>query len=165
MPLQRPGTSEQTVCTPRAFLNAVERRFGPITFDLAATSENEVTGSGFYFGPGSSYGENALVVPWPREGLLWCNPPYGLIKGNGFARKGRLEAEKGSRIAMLIPAAVATNWYADEIHGHAFVLPIRPRLTFVGHKDPYPKDLMLCMFGPGANGFEPWAWNSGGETP
>lgn len=164
MPAQRPGTSEQTVCTPRAFLDAVERRFGSLTFDLAATRENSITGDGSFFGHGSLLAEDALTVDWPREKLLWCNPPYGLIKGNGFARKARIESEKGSRIAMLIPAAVATNWYAEEVHGHAFVLPIRPRLTFVGHTDPYPKDLMLCMFGPGARGFEPWQWNRGSDV-
>ncbi len=59
---------------------------------------------------------------------------------------------------MLIPASVATNWFADEIHGCALVLPIRPRLTFVGHQHPYPKDLMLCVYNLGAPGFEPWRW-------
>ena len=30
----------QIVVTPRPFLDAVEKRFGPIVFDLAATAEN-----------------------------------------------------------------------------------------------------------------------------
>jgi len=110
-----------------------------------------------FYGPGSSIAENALTENWCRwAGLLWLNPPYDNIKA--FAAKCRAESAKGATIAMLIPASVATNWFAEEIHGHALVLPIRPRLTFVGHKDPYPKDLMLCVYGLAAPGFEPWRW-------
>lgn len=160
MPAQRPGTSEQVVCTPRAFLDAVERRFGKIGFDLAATKENNVTGDDdSFFGPGSTLANDALTVDWSQLGgdLCWCNPEYGMIKGSrGFAHKARIEAACGVRIVMLIPAAVATNWFADEIHGHALVIPIRPRLTFVGHKDPFPKDLMLVCYNLGSPGFEPW---------
>lgn len=157
MPAQRPGSSEQTVQTPRAFLDAVEREFGPLTFDLAADPATAICPD--YYGPGSPSAQNSLLANWPRARLCWLNPPYGLIKGDGFARKARLEAAKGSQLIMLIPASVATNWFADEIHGHALVRPIRPRLTFVGHKDPYPKDLMICAYGPyWSPGFDPWAW-------
>ncbi len=163
MPAQKPGTSEQTVYTPIEFLEAVEDRFGPLTFDLAATADNTIV-PGCYFGPGSTLAADALTADWPRDGLSWCNPPYGMIKRNGFARKARLEAAKGSRIIMLIPAAVATNWFADEVHGHALVIPIRKRLTFVGHKDPFPKDLMLCCYNVGRVGFEPWRWDVDSEA-
>lgn len=158
MPAQKPGTSEQVVCTPRAFLDAVERRFGRIGFDLAATAANSVVGGSNYFGPDAFMVKDALLAGWPRDLLCWLNPPYGMIKGNGFARKARAEAALGVRIVMLIPAAVATNWFADEVYGHALVIPIRPRLTFIGHKDPFPKDLMLCCYNLGSAGFEPWDW-------
>ncbi len=170
MPAQKPGTSEQTVCTPRAFLNAVESRFGKIAFDLAATQENAVTGDDQFFGPGSPWANDSLTADWSQVyedelTILWCNPPYGMIKGNGFARKARKECAGGDvRVVMLIPAAVATNWFAEEVHGHALVIPIRPRLTFVGHRDPFPKDLMLCCYGIGRVGFEPWQWNAATEA-
>jgi phage N-6-adenine-methyltransferase len=142
------------VGTPPEFLRAVEGRFGPITFDLAADESNHVVAG--WFGPGGIY-PDALATAWcDIEGLLWLNPPYDNIKA--FAHKAKIESAKGARVAMLIPASVATNWFAEEIDGHAFVLPIRPRLTFVGHTSPYPKDLMLCVFGPGAKGFECWRW-------
>jgi hypothetical protein len=38
------------------------------------------------------------------------------------------------------------------------VLPLNPRLTFVGEKDPYPKDLMLSCFGFGVTGCKQWRW-------
>lgn len=165
MPAQKPGTSEQTVCTPRVFIDAVAKRFGRIAFDLAATKENSVVGPEDFFGPGSCLANDALTADWAQldgnhEGeICWLNPPYGLIKGNGFARKVQREALHGIRVVMLIPAAVATNWFAEEVFGHALVIPIRPRITFIGHKDPYPKDLMLCCYNLGAPGFEPWRWD------
>lgn len=41
------------------------------------------------------------------------------------AAKCKEEAWLGAKIAMLIPASVATNWFADMIHGIAMVLPWR----------------------------------------
>jgi hypothetical protein len=33
------------------------------------------------------------------------------------------------------------------------------RLTFVGHTDPYPKDLALLLYGPSVSpGYEMWMW-------
>lgn len=157
MPAQRPGTSEQAVRTPPEFLAAVERRFGKLTWDIAANAENSVAGENF-FGPGSIYSEDALVANWPVTGHCWLNPPYGMIKGIGFARRCAVQAARGCAIVMLIPAAVATNWFADEVYGKALVIPIRPRLTFLGHKDPFPKDLMICAYNLGEPGFEPWDW-------
>jgi phage N-6-adenine-methyltransferase len=159
MPAQRPGRSVQEVGTPRAFLGAVQERFGAIAWDLAANEANHVVAG--WFGPGSpTQDEDALGRSWQHApgGLLWLNPPYNRIKD--FAVKCKLEAVKGARIAMLIPASVATNWFADHIHGNALVLPIRPRLTFVGHSAPYPKDLMLVLWDMDEpDGFEPWEWN------
>lgn len=156
MPAQKPGTSVQEVGTPPEFCIAVERRFGDISFDLAANDGNRVHPD--YYGPGSRSGEDALTANWSTasNGLLWLNPPYDRIRD--FAAKCKEESKLGAKIVMLIPASVATNWFADLIHGIALVLPVRPRLTFVGHKDPYPKDLMLCCYNVGSVGFEPWHW-------
>lgn len=51
-----------------------------------------------------------------------------------------------------------TDWFRARVWGHAHVLGISPRLTFVGSKDPYPKDLMLSCFGKMTNGFALWRW-------
>ena len=42
MPAQKPGSSKQDYSTPRAFLDAVEKRFGRIKWDLAAHERNHV---------------------------------------------------------------------------------------------------------------------------
>ena len=156
MPAQRPGSSVQEVATPPEFLDAVVAKFGPIVWDLAADASNHVVPG--WFGPGSEFGEDSLAQSWSLNnlGLLWLNPPYDSIRK--FAEKCRAEAARGAKIAMLIPASVATNWFADLIHGVALVMPIRPRLMFVGHSAPYPKDLMLCCYNCGEPRFEPWRW-------
>jgi hypothetical protein len=146
------GESVQEVSTPPEFLRAVEFRVGmQFTWDLAADTTNHVTDQ--WYGPGSPDGEDSLVAPWDGIGLAWLNPPFKMIKK--FAAKCAVTAQT---VAMLIPASVATNWYAELIHGKAMVMPVRPRLTFVGHADPYPKDMMIVLYNLGRAGFEPWLW-------
>src|SRR5262245_31145097 len=159
MPEQKPGRSVQDYATPRAFLDAVEARFGRIVMDLAAHAGNAVCAR--WFGPGG-LAEDALSVRWSRRdsrptGLLWLNPPFENIKL--WAAKCMEEGELGARIAFLTPASVSAGWFARFVHGRALVLPLRPRLKFSGHTKPYPKDLMLSIFGPlTAPGFAPWQW-------
>jgi hypothetical protein len=38
------------------------------------------------------------------------------------------------------------------------VLALNGRITFVGQKDPYPKDTILACFGFGVSGFDIWTW-------
>jgi phage N-6-adenine-methyltransferase len=168
MPKQKPGRSEQTVGTPRAFLNAVEDRFGVIDWDLAATAANAVTGK--FLGPGAPRGEDSLAVDWamlpaPPRPVFWLNPPYSNIKP--FARKCAEQAPAiPGEIVMLVPASISTEWFAQYVHRRALVLAIRPRLTFVGQSDPYPKDLMLVVYGRWiAPGFETWRWDGAEENP
>lgn len=155
-PEQRPGRSRQDYGTPRAFLDAVEIRFGRIVFDLAATSQNKVVDD--HFGPGSGAVHDALVVAWPTHGgLLWLNPPFADLAP--WAAKCAVEQSAGARIAMLVPAGVGTLWYASHVEPNAYVFALRPRLTFVGETAPYPKDLLLCYFTPERlRGFESWGW-------
>jgi phage N-6-adenine-methyltransferase len=156
MPSQQPGASVQEVGTPPEFLCAVEGRFGKITWDLAANESNHVVP--WWFGPGSQFGEDSLTIPWTEKagGLLWLNPPFGRIAE--FAAKCKAEARLGAKIIMLIPASVSTNWFAEHVYGFASVRPIRPRLTFVGHKAPFPKDLMLALWNVRGVGFCPLKW-------
>lgn len=166
MPPQKPGESKQDYGTPPAFLAAVERRFGPIVWDLAAHASNSVCGDR-YFGPGSRWGEDSLERAWdrlpgvPRDGLRWLNYPFG--DARIWMRKVSREAKFGVRIAVLGPAAVATNWFAKYVYGQALVLPFRPRLKFLGMApnpktgkvDPFIKDLALFIYAPDVKaGFE-----------
>lgn len=156
MPAQKPGKSKQDYSTPRPFLDAIDRRFGPIRWDLAAHRGNHVVPD--YYGPGSPHADDSLTQDWSRHGgVLWINPPFDDIAP--WAKKCREEGARGARPILLVPAAVGSNWFAQNVHHHALVLALRPRLCFDG-KDPYPKDLMACAYGPWiAPGFATWWWN------
>ena len=166
---QRRHRSEQSVGTPRAFLNAVDERFGELTWDLAATTTNAVVGHGCFLGPGSEHGEDSLAVDWAMlpgavNGRLWLNPPFGKIAP--FAKKCAEQATSiAGQILLLVPASVSTEWFATYVHRRALILAIRPRLKFVGHEDPYPKDLALCVFGRWVvPAFETWRWDGKDEA-
>jgi hypothetical protein len=165
MPEQKPGRGVQEVGTPRAFLDAVEARFGALTWDLAANASNHVTPG--WFGPGSVW-PDALATPWwDIDGLLWLNPEYSNIAqwAEKCAKESRRieDAPEGSlrnrraRIAFLVPASVGSNWFARHVDGKALVLFLSPRLTFVGHTQSYPKDLILAVYGE-TPGYECWRW-------
>lgn len=149
------GQSRQDYGTPPEFLAAVRGRFGQIAVDLAASRENAATG--MHLGEGG-IASDALAHNWRElEGLLWLNPPFANI--GPWAEKCAACRDRRDWLTMLAPASVGTEWYAEHVHGKALVLFLRPRLKFVGCRDPYPKDLMLCAYGFGASGFEPWRWD------
>ena len=159
MPAQKPGTSRQDFATPAAFIEAVERRFGQLAWDLAAHAENSKCGLR-YFGPGSAHGEDSLAVGWSsflQIGTLWLNPPFGKI--DPWAVKCAAEAPKRhGLILMLTPASVGANWFAANVQGKAYVLALSPRLSFDG-KAPFPKDCVLSVWGHGLRGFDTWRWD------
>ncbi len=163
-PRIRKGRSNQVVGTPRAFIDAVERRFGDITWDLAATADNSVCGDGSsrYFGP-DHFDEDyrdSLKKDWlyVTEGTLWLNPEFANIAP--WAAKAETTRHRIGWTLMLVPASVDAEWYWKHVHGKAFVMPLRGRLTFRGSADPYPKGLILAAYGFGVVGFEPWKWKS-----
>src|SRR4030065_2360243 len=154
------GKSEQVVETPREFLDAVEKRFGKILFDLAATSENTVThlyGNGDqFFGPGSTHAENSLDENWRyMPEVLWINPPFGNI--GPWAAKCAEQSNRRGWILLLVPGSIGANWWRDYVRDKAMVYAIQPRLTFVGSTSPYPKDLALCASGYGVRGEANWS--------
>lgn len=160
MPEQKPGRSEQEVCTPPELLESVQERLGYIGFDLAATSDNSVVADRYY-GPGSTFGQDALAetCSWITGGtkILWLNPPFANIAP--WARKCVQQSSLDARIALLAPAAVGSNWFNLWVRPFAYVLELTPRVTFVGHKTAYPKDLILAVYGPERFiGREPWHW-------
>lgn len=147
MPPQRPGKSKQDYGTPRDFLDAAKRKLGIMAFglDLAATAKN--TTARRYF---SSVDDAFEQASWKARGesWSWLNPPFGDIAQ--WAERCALEArEHGAKIAFLVPASVGSNWWAQHVHRQADVcrvLFLNGRITFVGHEDPYPKDLALVLY-------------------
>lgn len=162
MPAQKPGASEQSVGTPRPFIDAVERRFGPIRWDLAGDSTNHVCDR--WYGPGSPDGEDSLTQDWSaRSGVLYLNPEFGNIPP--FAQRCAEMGPRGARVKMLVPAAVSTEWWFKFVHNRALVLFLRPRLTFIGHKAGFPMGLALVCHGPWiAPGYHTWRWDHAMEV-
>lgn len=153
-PQQKPGRSRQDYGTPKPFIEAVVRRFGALAFDLAAGPDNAQAAAHY------TETDDALAQNWTKlSGNLWLNPPFGQLEP--WARKAKESTPRGDyrrRILVLSPASVGTEWFAEHVHGHALVLALRPRLTFEGCPDPYPKDLMLSVFGV-SPGFDTWRWD------
>jgi len=150
------GKSRQDYGTPWEFIHAVEARFGPIIFDLAATAANRK--APLHWGP--DVGIDSLEMDWADAhptGNLWLNPEFVDIAP--WAAKCAAESVKRhGLIPFLTPASIGTDWFAKHVHRKALVLALSPRLTFEGTSDPYPKDLMLSIYGYGLHGFDTWRW-------
>lgn len=151
------GGSRQDYETPPEFIQAVERRFGRLACDLAATDKN--TKAQIWYGDDSRTGttmDSLTVERHLQPGVLWLNPPYSDIAP--WAAKCHKESQLGAKILLLTPASVGSNWFLNHVFDKARVLFLNGRLTFVGASDPYPKDCMLSCFGFEKPGFEIWRW-------
>lgn len=154
VPVQKPGRSVQDVATPPEFLFAAKRRLGIEEFacDLAASRENAVCPE--YY----DVQADALTRSWVFPTYAWCNPPYGNIAP--WVERAWQSSQVGGRIAVLVPAAVGSNWWRKWVHHKACVLLLNGRITFVGHAAGYPKDLALLLYGPDvAPGYVVWRWS------
>lgn len=152
----------------------MEERFGPLTVDLAASNGQEK--APIWIPPEA----NSLTVEWAHlyEGNMWLNPPFGriapwaqmcMLEGGHLRhppRKGKIpRGVLPDRILFLTPASVGANWFEEYVWGEALVLFLKPRLVFdgmlpnprTGEMDPYPKDLMLSVYGE-KPGLELWRW-------
>jgi hypothetical protein len=141
------GKSAQDVRTPRAFLDAVESRFGVIFFDLAASPGSSVVvgdeANDLSWGPE----RDSLKQDWTQlKQLCWLNPPFDPILP--WVRKcaeSTVHKSIDLEIALLCPLAVGTKWWRTYVTPFATVYSIG-RITFVGSTDPFPKDLALCIY-------------------
>ena len=157
------GNSEQEVRTPPEFLDAVRGKFYPtIRMDLAASQSTSVARESLLFvGPGSQFCEDFsdfdLSLVKGDNGLYWLNPPFANIAP--FAKRCADElSNRPGHTLMLVPASTGAKWFQFYVHGKSVVHMLRPRLTFVGHNAPYPKDLVLAAYGFGASGYVTWKW-------
>ena len=166
-PKQKPGKSRQDYATPGEFVEAVARRLGHPFIDLAASASNAKAGRFI------TAEKDSLVQPWADilndevtyagYAVAWLNPPFANL--DDWARKGAHESalmHPRATVAMLCPASVGTNWWSAHVDCHAAeVLFLSPRITFVGEKDAYPKDLALIIYRGEVDGgtmYRPWRW-------
>lgn len=146
--------SNQSVATPKIFISAVEGRFGELAFDLAADEKNTCV-TGCYF----DEPKNSLEQNWSAlAGNLWLNPPFANI--GPWARKCSERRFDSRWTFFLVPASVGANWFQEYVAPYAFVLELTDRIKFVGSKDPYPKDMILCCYGFGVVGRAAWHWDT-----
>ncbi len=155
--------TKQDYGTPRAFIHAVERRFGRLVCDLAAEDHNAKV-EAFY-----TPQDDSLVQKWAEDfptGNLWLNPEFVNIEP--WAEKcGEESAKRLGLILMLTPASIGTDWFSRHVHRKAMVFGLSPRMAFdgtppnarSGRVDVYPKDLMLSVYGHGLSGFDVWRWD------
>lgn len=150
--------SKQTYATPWQFIHALEARFGPIDFDLAASDTNAKAKQWI------TEEANSLssVCQWHKLSAanMFLNPPFGVI--GPWAQKCLEQSLLGARILLLVPAAVGSNWFRDFVHQRAAVKFLSPRIQFDGADDPYPKDLILAHYSPeplrAECRYECWRW-------
>lgn len=150
-PKNNRGASRQDYHTPNEFILAVEKRFGNITFDLAANEFNCKADKWF------NIEQNSLLQDWDLiDGNLWLNPPFSDIAP--WANKCARNCNPRSTILFLTPASIGSNWFCENVYNHALVLALSPRLCFDG-KNPFPKDCILSVFSSKITpGFECWRW-------
>jgi hypothetical protein len=177
-PIQKPGRSKQDYGTQPELIRAVELKFGPLAWDLAASAGNAKAPNFI------TKEQDTFTVAWHRlVGLQWLNPEFGQpehpCKANckkkrcgergwhtsvylpgceDFMRKALAESPRGARIITLTPAAVGSDWHKNYVHNKAFVNFLNGRLTFEGETTPYPKDCMISAFGFGRVGYDVWDW-------
>lgn len=151
---QNKNVSEQSVGTPWEFIRAVEARFGPIVCDLAADRFNAKCDVCL------TEQDDSLSIPWAERfprGLLYLNPPFNNI--SLWAAKCAEESKRRlGFITLLVPASIGSVWYGHHVLHQAISIGLSPRMTFEGHTQPYPKDLMLCVYGHGLHGHQTWRW-------
>lgn len=159
--INRAGSSGD-IWTPQVFIDAVERKFGRLWWDLAAEAHS--TKAPQWIGPET----DSLVQPWYELiGLLWLNPPFGNI--TPWALKCAAEKEQGAEILLLVPRSGA-NWYWNWVEPFADVYDVG-RIAFDNCFNkrgelvttPYPKDLILAHYCEGSpHGKEQrWRWQHG----
>lgn len=160
MPQQKPGRSKQDVGTPPVLLDAVERRFGRLGLDLAASHDNAIC-EGYFTEEDDSLSLDWNKLPKQSQSInMWLNPPFANIEPWAKKCSEYQTNYKRAKIFFLTPASVGSNWFANHVYNKAYVIFLQGRITFVGHNKPYPKDCMLSVFGLGMHGFEVWDWRT-----
>ncbi len=155
MPRQKPHRSSSDYETPPELVAAVKRLLGVYVFNVDLAADQDTSkGQAFYSLESDSLSQN--WNSWGSNGWCWLNPPFNNI--TPWAKK--CAESPRAHIAFLIPAAVGSNWYRHYVEPYAAVRALNGRPSFDG-KGPYPKDVLLCLYGPGfLPSFKTWDWRA-----
>ena len=121
--------------TPKYVYDKLNSEFNFDDFDPCPLNENPLL--------------NGLNIEWANT--TFCNPPYSKLKttkkhGLGWIEKAHIEAQKGKRIVLLIPARTDTQWFHDIIlKWHYEIRYIQGRLKFgdAGNCAPFPSMVII----------------------
>lgn len=164
--------SSGDIWTPWEFIRAVEKKFGPIAIDLAASGPQSAKASRWI-----TPEEDSLNQDWTamlNGGLGWDNCPYSNVAP--WAKYHQRQWERGARTLLLVPASVGSNWYWSYVDPYAEVYSVG-RMVFDNCFDRktgqlvstvYPKDLILCHYDAMANTYrsdyprrmQRWDWKT-----
>ena len=162
------GTKAKTVSsegvqdygTPPELIQAVERDFSKIAFDLAATSQNTVAP---FWIEKDFRGADSLSADWLADydyhksnGVLWLNPPFSGVRP--WMEKCRDESARGARILSLTKSSLDSNWYQEVVAPNAASWILKSRVKFVGCDTVFTQALMLTEWGTGKRGLGFWDW-------
>lgn len=156
-PTIKRGQSSGDIWTPQEFIDAVEKRFGKLVWDLACTTERMCAPRGYTYPEFDALTKNwheirsiVDIMGGTSPLLLWLNPPYSNI--TPWAKKCAEESLVGAVILLLVPMG-GQNWYWDYVEPYADVYSVG-RMVFDNCFDkngelvttPYPKDLILAHY-------------------
>lgn len=145
---------EQTVLTPRWFLDELIRRAGmPIALDPCTTPENPTQAKAHcsnteMIGGMPSPFDNGLIMSWHDTakhlgGFVYVNPPYADLQT--WLRKCAAEAELGAQIYALVPWRSNRDWFCAHLRSGATATTIAP-IAFVGSKSGFPAPLCVLSW-------------------
>jgi hypothetical protein len=139
-PTMRRHRSNQSHETPWELISAIEKRFGLIELDLAATAKNKKAGRHI------SKQQDSLKCNWAKMlngGLGYLNPEFDPV--TPWIEKSIEQKLEGARFVDLLQGSMDANWFWKMLR-HCQVYALEPRVTFLGEKDVFPKPLVLSAF-------------------
>jgi phage N-6-adenine-methyltransferase len=111
--------------TPRSLITKLEKEFGKFDLDVCASDKNKVCERFF------DKSTNGLEQVWDGS-LVFCNPPYS--QKNEFIEKAHKEAQKGTKIVLLMPSFTETKWFSAMKAKSDWLLFLSGRLVFNEHE-------------------------------
>ncbi len=140
------SSENDTWQTPAALLERLYRVLGAFDLDPCSPARPPAATpvqAGRYY----TKADNGLALPW--EGSVYMNPPYGRSVTGLWTAKAAQEVASGRAkiVVGLLPARPGSAWWHDTVAGHACVLLLRGRLTFVGADSAAPFPSALVVWG------------------
>lgn len=90
---------------------------------------------------------DGLSLEWPKDKVIYVNPPYSRGQISKWVKKAHDEFLKGCSIIMLIPSYTDTVYFHQFIYGIAEISFIKGRLKFKGYENSSSFPSMFVYWG------------------